>query len=106
RRRASKGVIHVEDVRTPCRLTQRPVNFLSSPANTIDVNDTCRGVRIRAESQRVHRIGKPSARPADGFRQRGNTALGTHKYVIETPKGMNPVFVQGYTGGPHLLNPA
>src|SRR5262249_59997482 len=55
---------------------------------------------------RVHRIGKPSAGPANGIRQRFNTAPGAHKYVIETSKAMNPIFAQGYPRSPNLRNPA
>src|SRR5262249_22068664 len=48
--RTLEGVINVKDAPMPCRLEQRPVDFLFSPTNAIDVNETCRGGRIWGES--------------------------------------------------------
>src|SRR5439155_1366580 len=77
-------LINVKHVPLSRELKQRPVKTLQSAAQAVNVDHPCWGVRVRAETDRVHRIGKEVARPSNYFADRVYASFETNKHMIES----------------------
>src|SRR5206468_10305552 len=77
-------LINVKHMLLSRELKQRSVKILQSAAQAVYVDYPCRRVRVRAETDRVHRIGKEVARPSDYFADRVHASFEANEHMIES----------------------
>src|SRR5438552_8472976 len=98
-------LINVKHVPLSRELKQRPVKTLQSAAQAVNVDHPCWGVRVRAETDRVHRIGKEVARPSNYFADRVYASFETNKHMIESFQDVQVISAMDRIGGIQFVQP-
>src|SRR5438309_7748086 len=98
-------LINVKQVVLSRELKQRSVKTLQSAAEAVNVDHPCRRVRVRAKTDRVHRIGKEVARPSDYFRDRVHAPFEANKHMIESFQDVQVISASERLGGVQFVQP-
>src|SRR5207244_7034065 len=98
-------LINVKHVVLSRELKQRSVKTLQSAAEAVNVDHPCRRVRVRAITDRVHRIGKEVARPSDYFRDRVHAPFEANKHMIESFQDVQVISASERLGGVQFVQP-
>src|SRR5262245_62378318 len=98
-------LINVKHVPISRKLKQCTVKTLKSAAQTVDVDHPCRRVRVRAETDRVHAMGKEVATPSNYFADRVHTPLEANEHMIESFQDVQVISAKHYIRGVQFVQP-
>jgi hypothetical protein len=98
-------LINVKHVPLSRDLKQGPVKTRQTAAQAVNVDHPCRGIRVRAETERVHRIGKEVARPSDYFADRVDAPFEANEHMIESFQDVQVISATEHLGGVQFVQP-
>src|SRR5581483_4871577 len=98
-------LINIKHVLLSRELKERPVKTLQSAAQAVNVDHSCRRVRVRAETDRVYGIGKEVARPSDYFGDRVHAPFEANEHMVESFQNVQVISATEHIGTVQFVQP-
>src|SRR6266508_4913750 len=98
-------LINVKHVPLSRELKKRPVKTLQSAAQAVNVDHPCRGVRVRAETDRDPSIGTEVATPSNYFGDRVHAPFEANEHMIESFQDVQVISAMDRIGGVQFVQP-
>src|SRR6266850_8549806 len=104
-RASLERLINVKHVPLSRELKQRPVKTVQSAAQAVNVDHPGRRVRVRAETDCVHPIGKEVATPSNYLADRVHAPFEANEHMIESFQDVQVISAMDHLGGVQFVQP-